>query len=62
MSFEIVKIIDFVETLIFALRATLKKVLEESASHHDMLSMFIIHAASDQCMSEALLSDNLRRN
>ena len=34
MSFEIVKITDFVETLIFALRATLKKGLEESASHH----------------------------
>ena len=34
MSFEVVKITDFVETLIFALRATLKKGLEESASHH----------------------------
>ena len=34
MSFEIVKIIDFVETLIFALRATLKKGLEENASRH----------------------------
>ena len=34
MSFEVVRITDFVETLIFALRATLKKGLEESASHH----------------------------
>ena len=34
MSFEVVTITDFVETLIFALRATLKKGLEESASHH----------------------------
>ena len=34
MSFEVVQIIDFVEILIFALRATLKKELEESASHH----------------------------
>ena len=31
---DVVKITDFVETLIFALRATLKKGLEESASHH----------------------------
>ena len=37
MSFEVVKITDFVETLIFALRATLKKGLEESASHHVIL-------------------------
>ena len=33
MSFE-AKITDFVETLIFALRATLKKWLEENASHY----------------------------
>ena len=34
MSFEVVKIADFVETLIFALRVTSEKGLEESASHH----------------------------
>ena len=34
MSIKISKITDFVETLILALRATLKRELEESASHH----------------------------
>ena len=33
MSVEVVKITDFVETLIFALWAILKKKLEKSASH-----------------------------
>ena len=37
MSFEVVKITDFAETLIFALRATLKKWLEENASHQVLL-------------------------
>ena len=40
MSFEVVKITDFVETLIFALRATLKKGLEKSASHHVIRRFF----------------------
>ena len=34
MSIKVSKITDFVETLILALRATLKRELEESASHH----------------------------
>ena len=37
MSLKNVKITDFVETWFFALRATLKKELEESASHPTLL-------------------------